>query len=178
MSRHIVEQINKYVGEDDILFHLGDWSFSGIENIWNFRKQLKVKEIHLLIGNHDHHIKRDYELPNVYRTAPYSSILADGKPIGGEYPDYVLGRSLFTSVNDVLNVEIDEIPIFMNHYPTVKSDDTIENLINLHGHTHGTLPVREHWLDVGIDNAFILFREYKPFSWEDVKKHSRNEKKL
>ena len=38
MSQHIVEQINKYVQQDDILIHLGDWSFSGIEIIWNFKK--------------------------------------------------------------------------------------------------------------------------------------------
>ena len=169
MSRHIVSKINEYVGEDDILFHLGDWSFSGIENIWNFRKQLKVKEIHLLLGNHDHHIKRDYELPNVYRTEPYSRILADGKPIGGEYPDYVLARSLFTSVNDVLDIEIDKIAITMMHYPMESWNDRHKKTLHLHGHTHGTLPVKEHRLDVGIDNAFILFGEYKPFSWDDIK---------
>ena len=39
MSSHIVDQINKYVGQDDVLFHLGDWSFGGIQNIWNFRRQ-------------------------------------------------------------------------------------------------------------------------------------------
>ena len=39
MNWAIVNSINNYVKEDDILYHLGDWSFGGIENIWNFRKR-------------------------------------------------------------------------------------------------------------------------------------------
>ena len=169
MSRHIVGQINKYVGEDDILFHLGDWSFSGIENIWNFRKQLNVKTIHLLLGNHDHHIKRNRVLPNVYRTEPYSQVLADGKPIGGEYPDYVEAKTLFASVYEYLDVEIDNVLVPLIHYPMENWNDRFGKAYHLHGHTHGMLPVKEFRLDVGMDNAFILFGEYRPFSWEEIK---------
>jgi calcineurin-like phosphoesterase family protein len=171
MSRHMVEQINKYVGEDDILFHLGDWSFSGIENIWNFRKQLKVKTIHLLLGNHDHHIKRNRVLPNVYRPSPYYSYsnLEDGKPIGGETPDYVESQSLFTSVHEYYDVEIDNILVPLIHYPMENWNDRFGKAFHLHGHTHGMLPVKEFRLDVGMDNAFKLFGEYRPFSWEEIK---------
>lgn len=169
MSNHIVEQINKYVAEDDILFHLGDWSFSGINNIWNFRKQLKVKEIHLLIGNHDNHIVKNYELPNVRRVEPYSSILEDGKPISGEYPDYVEAQTIFKSVNKMLEIEIDGIGLHLLHYPLESWNSRHGKTIHLHGHTHGNLPIKEGRLDVGIDNAFKLFGEYKPFSWEEIK---------
>ena len=169
MSNHIVEQINKYVGEDDILFHLGDWSFSGIENIWNFRKQLKVKEIHLLLGNHDNFINKDYELPNVRRSKPYSRILEDGKPISGEYPDYVVAQSLFESVNKLLEIDIDGTYLQLSHYPMEVWNTRHGKTIHLHGHTHGNLPIKEHRLDVGIDNAFKLYGEYKPFNWDDIK---------
>lgn len=169
MSRHMVTQINKYVGEDDILFHLGDWSFGGIENIWNFKKQLKVKEIHLLIGNHDHHIKRNLILPNVRRVEPYSRILEEGKPISGEYPDYVESQTLFTSVNDILDIEIDGIGIQMLHYPMHSWNTRHGKTYHLHGHTHGNIETIEHRLDVGIDSAFNIYGEYKPFSWEEIK---------
>lgn len=169
MSRHIVSKINEYVGEDDILFHLGDWSFGGIENIWNFKKQLKVKEIHLLIGNHDHHIKRNLILPNVRRTEPYSQILEEGKPISGEYPDYVEAKTLFTSANDVLEIEIDHVAVTMMHYPMETWNDRHKKTIHLHGHTHSNLDEKYNRLDVGIDNAFKLFGEYKPFSWDEVR---------
>src|SRR5687768_7511272 len=60
----LVENINKQVKENDVLYHAGDWSFGGIDSIWNFRKQIKCKTIHLILGNHDHHIENDRPLPN------------------------------------------------------------------------------------------------------------------
>jgi calcineurin-like phosphoesterase family protein len=33
MNAHLVGNINEMVGQDDILFHLGDWSFGGFEQI-------------------------------------------------------------------------------------------------------------------------------------------------
>ena len=59
MNDEIVYQINRNVKEDDILFHLGDWSFGGIDKIWEFRKKINCKNIHLVLGNHDHHIKKN-----------------------------------------------------------------------------------------------------------------------
>ena len=59
----IVDNINKYVKEDDILYHLGDWSFGGINNVWEFRKRLVCKNIHLILGNHDHHIEANKQIP-------------------------------------------------------------------------------------------------------------------
>ena len=65
MNELIVKNINDTVGENDILYHLGDWSFGGIENIWEFRKRINCKNIYLVPGNHDYHIKNDKMLPNV-----------------------------------------------------------------------------------------------------------------
>ena len=63
MNELIVNNINKYVKENDILYHLGDWSFGGINNIWEFRKRINCKNIYLVPGNHDHHIKKNKILP-------------------------------------------------------------------------------------------------------------------
>ena len=168
MSRHLVKQINHYVAEDDILFHLGDWSFGGIENIWNFRKQLRVKKIHIIPGNHDHHIIRNDVLPNVHRAEPYSMYFVDGKPIGGEYPDYIECHSLFESVNDYLEIEVDGVMVALLHYPMETWNYRHGKTIHLHGHTHSNLREKYNRIDVGIDNAFKLYREYKPFSWDDI----------
>lgn len=53
MNSAIIKSINSVVGEDDTLYHLGDWSFGGWENIWNFRKQIVCKNIININGNHD-----------------------------------------------------------------------------------------------------------------------------
>ena len=39
MNNAIVKSINSVVGKNDTLYHIGDWSFGGYENIWNLRKQ-------------------------------------------------------------------------------------------------------------------------------------------
>jgi calcineurin-like phosphoesterase family protein len=57
MNDTIVENINNNVEEDDVLFHLGDWSFGGIENAIELRYRIKCKNIHLILGNHDHNIE-------------------------------------------------------------------------------------------------------------------------
>lgn len=49
----LIKSINSLVKYDDILYHLGDWSFGGHEQIKKFRDRLECKEIHLIFGNHD-----------------------------------------------------------------------------------------------------------------------------
>ena len=59
MNDTIVNNINNVVGENDILIHLGDFSFGGFDNIIEFRNRIICKNIHLVLGNHDHHIERN-----------------------------------------------------------------------------------------------------------------------
>ena len=53
MNELIVNNINNVVGQDDILIHVGDFSFGGFENIPKFRSRINCKTIHLCLGNHD-----------------------------------------------------------------------------------------------------------------------------
>ena len=57
MNDTLVNNINEIVGENDILIHLGDWSFGGFESIEDFRNRILCKNVHLVFGNHDHHIR-------------------------------------------------------------------------------------------------------------------------
>lgn len=137
MNAAMVDNINHTVGEDDILFHLGDWSFGGFENIEEFRKRIVCKNIHLLLGNHDHHIERDKE-----------GI-----------------RSLFSSVNEYLRLEVTEenrLPsgthfkrtFILCHYPIASWHDMNRGVIHLHGHVHlePHLRIAEgRAMDVGMD---------------------------
>jgi calcineurin-like phosphoesterase family protein len=43
MNATLVNNINCMVGEDDILIHLGDWSFGGFDKIEEFRSQINCK---------------------------------------------------------------------------------------------------------------------------------------
>lgn len=79
MNIELVNTINNTVGEDDILYFLGDFSFSGIDNIWIFRKQIKCKNIIFIEGNHDHHVTNDKILPNCHYDE--NNNIVDGKPL-------------------------------------------------------------------------------------------------
>jgi calcineurin-like phosphoesterase family protein len=127
MNDRIVNGINMLVGQDDILFHLGDWSFGGFESIYKFRDRINCKNIHLVLGNHDHHIERDRE-----------GI-----------------RRLFTSVHQYVELEVDkQYNYVLMHYPIMSWNKMNDGVIHLHGHVH--LPPdrrigKGKMMDVGVD---------------------------
>jgi calcineurin-like phosphoesterase family protein len=137
MNTTIVDNINEIVGENDILIHLGDFSFGGFENITEFRSRIICKNIHLVLGNHDHHIERN--------------------------KDDI--RRLFTSVNHYINLdirrpstvkkgEIDKFNFILMHFPIASWDGMNDGVMHLHGHVH--LPKHQRIaegraIDVGVD---------------------------
>jgi calcineurin-like phosphoesterase family protein len=140
MNDRIVEGINSVVNQDDILIHLGDWSFGGFESIYKFRDRINCKNIHLVLGNHDHHIERD----------------RDGI------------RHIFESVNQYLELEVTKegskkidshdrdfkVNFVLMHYPIMSWNKMNDGTIHLHGHVH--LPPNKRMgkgrmMDVGMD---------------------------
>ena len=126
MNDMIVNNINSVVGQDDVLIHLGDWSFGGFENIKNFRDRIVCKEIHLILGNHDHHIQNNRDN----------------------------AQELFTSVNHYSKLLYKFKTFVLCHYPIQSWDGLNKGHIQLHGHCH--LPTNLRFgkgkkMDVGID---------------------------
>jgi calcineurin-like phosphoesterase family protein len=132
MNETIVNNINSVVGQDDVLIHLGDWSFGGFENIKIFRDRIVCKEIHLILGNHDEHIEKN----------------RDGV------------QELFTSVNHYTKLMYKFDTLVLMHYPIDSWDGLNKGHIHLHGHCH--LPQQKVFgkgrrMDVGIDgNMFFM----------------------
>ena len=135
MNAHLIGNINEKVGQDDILFHLGDWSFGGFEHIEKFREQIICKNIHLILGNHDHHIANN----------------KDGV------------QSLFSSVNKYLDLIVKynvgtplqgEARFALMHFPIASWDNMARGAIHLHGHVHFEADKRigmGKMMDVGVD---------------------------
>jgi calcineurin-like phosphoesterase family protein len=150
MNMALIDGINKYVKENDILYHLGDWSFGGIHNIKLFRDSIVCKKIHLILGNHDQHIV-DKEVK--FHDSSFNPI------------------ELFSSVQDVLQVSHGKHKFFMSHYPHLSWDGSHKGVIMLHGHEHSYfdhLNKNTLRMDVGVDSAKIVLGEYRPFSIEEV----------
>lgn len=135
MNEFLIRAINDNVGQDDILIHLGDWSFGGFEQIEAFRKRIICRNIHLVLGNHDHHIESN----------------RDGC------------RKHFLSVNHYLELEVkwdikkDLIGRFeavCMHYPIASWHNMNRGRIHLHGHVHLRPEHKLHAgraMDVGFD---------------------------
>lgn len=126
MNDAIVNNINEVVGYDDILIHLGDWSFGGFEKIGEFRERLVCQKIYLTYGNHDHHIVNNHEgCKRLFEGSEWFQQL-----------NY-LGETLE-----------------LMHYPIASWNGLNKGRIHLHGHCH--LPNNKKYgngrrMDVGID---------------------------
>ena len=126
MNEAIVDGINSVVGQDDVLIHLGDFSFGGFENIQKFRDRIICKEIHLILGNHDTHIENNK----------------------GDV------QELFTSVNHYTRLLYKNKTFVLCHFPISSWDSLNKGHIHLHGHVH--LPTNLRFgkgkkMDVGFD---------------------------
>jgi calcineurin-like phosphoesterase family protein len=149
MNDTIVNNINRMVGEDDILFHLGDWSFGGFEKIQEFRDRIVCKNIHLVLGNHDHHILNNKL--DIQRL--FSSI--------SHYIDLDVQRPSKKGKGS-----IDRFRFILMHYPIASWHDMNEGVMHLHGHVH--LPKHQRIgngksLDVGVDG-----NDLEPISLDKV----------
>jgi calcineurin-like phosphoesterase family protein len=135
MNSTLVGNINEVVGQDDILFHMGDWSFGGFEQIQKFRDSIFCKNVHIITGNHDHHIENDREGC----------------------------QKLFSSVNKYLNLIVKynvgtplqgEARFALMHFPIASWDNMARGAIHLHGHVHFEPNIRigtGKMMDVGVD---------------------------
>ena len=58
MDTTLIKNFNKIVGENDILYILGDFTMGGsYTKCMRYREQLNCKRIHLVLGNHDKRFK-------------------------------------------------------------------------------------------------------------------------
>ncbi len=166
MSTHIVDQVNNHVMPNDILWFGGDWSFGGIQNVWNLRKRLNVKTIYFCIGNHDSHIKANKELPNV----------CQDKNGFNDYPpqwelDSVWAQELFTDVQLMYEIQIHGQRITLCHYSMRTWYFHNKGSWMLFGHSHGSLQPEGKTMDVGIDNLHDnVLGEYRPIKFQEIQK--------
>ena len=126
MNWRMIDGINNFISQDDTLIMLGDVSFGGFENINIFLDRLICKNIHLIVGNHDHHIENNRE-------------------------DI---QNRFLSVNHYLEVKINDRSFVLCHYPLQSWNGLNKGVIHLHGHVHLS-PNKKFGngkrMDVGVD---------------------------
>lgn len=160
MTDKLIENINSKVGGDDILIHLGDWSFGGKDKIKLARDRIDCKNIYLIKGNHDQHIVKDKSLQELFT-----------KFWGQE------------DIDPIVDFKVGYHHYLCGHYSMNIWNKSHHGFRNLFGHSHGSLIVNPNSLsiDVGVDchNLFPLsFVEVEEIMskkvWKAVDHHEAN----
>ena len=138
MNTKIIDNINSLVKENDILFHLGDFSLTRTDKIKQFRDRILCKNVHLILGNHD----RDISL-NIDKL-----------------------QLIFSSVNNYLELQLKFQLFILSHYPISSWNGLNRGSIHLHGHVH--LSIDEKMgvgkkMDIGMDGNGLM-----PYSINDI----------
>lgn len=150
MNYKLIENWNKKVPQDGLVFHLGDFAWGGYEFWKRIREQLNGKII-LIRGNHDE--------KNCTPTAE---------------------QELFEQVSYQMKIEVEGRKIYLNHYPFLCYAGVYRDpkglVYALHGHVHLSkdnpkgLDIERvlkyeypTQYDVGVD-----FNDYSPISWLDL----------
>ncbi len=145
-STWLMEKWNSQVTVGDLVYHLGDFSFSrDYKDIALFVSRLQGQKI-FIKGNHD-----DRKV--------LTQLVKDG---------------LIQAWYDYKEIKIADQTICLFHFPMVSWHKQGYGSWHLHGHTHGNLKTEHQlgcMLDVGIDSAKELYDEHFLFSFEDVCYH-------
>ena len=141
MDDAIIANTNALVQSDDMLYHLGDWSFgmrgkSFAGAAEAYRSRVQCKNIVLIWGNHDRRGRGDARF-----------------------------QRLFQSTHDLLELTLGEQFIVLCHYAMRVWNHSHHGSYHLYGHSHGSLPDDLHArsFDCGVD-CF----DFKPISLEQV----------
>lgn len=125
----------------DILYHLGDISFSPRLFEESIDSLPDGVSLHIIWGNHD----------------------IVKKSIVYEYKNKIVwtGR--------LKEIKVDSQHIVLCHYPLRTWNRSGRGSWQLHGHSHGDIPPLFRQLDVGVDNVARITSQYRPISYEEIK---------
>jgi calcineurin-like phosphoesterase family protein len=129
MNDAIISAWNNRVGENDIVYHLGDVAFGAAIKAAAILSRLNGKKI-LIKGNHDDRHLKSYQFVNSW--------------------DYV--------ADSYLEIMIDDIPVTLCHYPMIEWNHMHRGSYHLYGHVHGNRMHKEQGrrMDVGVDTRTDL----------------------
>lgn len=143
---------NSQVGKDDIVVHVGDFSFKhNTPAMVDLLCTLKGRKIFVL-GNHD-----DEKVMNIAAGVPETQVVK---------VTHYLRHSLCGQFSLKQKLEI-------FHYPIGSWRDQSHGSWHLHGHSHGNYADADKGkiLDVGLDSAYKILGEHRFFTEDDIIDH-------
>lgn len=119
----LIERFNEAVGDNDIVYHVGDFALCSYERAQEIGRRLNGKEFHIILGNHDKVIRKNH-FPS-FSSAQDVLLLKFGK-----------------SRNDW---------IWLSHYAHARWPHAHHGALHLFGHSHGSFKGLGRSMDVGVD---------------------------
>jgi len=139
---HVLAAISHCVSKTDTLFILGDLTF---RRLAYYRQRIKGGQVWLIKGNHD--------------------------------PSDKVCREVFDrQFRQTFMTKVDGTPTWLSHYAHAYWPSSHRGAYHLYGHTHAQreeildklFPNRRS-MDAGVDNAYRLLGEWRPFSELEIK---------
>jgi calcineurin-like phosphoesterase family protein len=160
MNTYLVQRWNEMVDEDDIIYHLGDFTLETAEYADRIFKQLngRIK----VLGNHTHHDRR--WLPANFGLSDFES--------GSGWAVEILPPLQRLSFRDY-TLERGNLNLVLCHFPMAIWESKHYDAVHLHGHSHGNYH-RDNELvfDVGVD-----VQDYLPVSLDEILRLALNRKR-
>ena len=144
MDETLIDAWNKVVKADDLVYHLGDFTLGGRSDA---EKYFRRSNGYIHILEYPWHHDKRWLTGQLFYSAQHE--------VAYEQPIVVLEH------------EADR-PIILCHYAFEIWDRKHYGSLHFHGHSHGMLPRISNRLDIGVDNAFQLMGEYRPFSIKEA----------
>lgn len=150
MDDVLIDNWNKVVTKNDVVYHLGDYGFTpkakteGIERLQKISNRLRGKII-LIKGNHDTNVDK-------------------------------INR--FETVKDYHVIHTHNTRFVLFHYPMRSWQFMNHGSIHLFGHCHSNMPPHYQSFDVGVDNVAKIFglgrpEDYRPINVHEVLDYAR-----
>jgi calcineurin-like phosphoesterase family protein len=155
---------NSHVAPEDVVYHLGDFTLGNSELASYYFQRLNGTIF--VLGNPWHHDARWLDYDDIQHVTEFST------------KSSVFVRILLpvTVLEDIsMNADGNGIPAVLCHYAFEIWDRKHYGALHFHGHSHGELPKVYNRLDVGIDSAYKLVGEYRPFELEEACKWASEE---
>lgn len=115
----------------------------------------------------------DWCMGGHHKTPLYRSLL-NCKTIhfirGNHDPRIDLYKQSFTTINHKVEIELEGHKFYLSHHPSDNWFGKDYGVLHLFGHCHNTYPAQPKSMDVGIDAAWAIFSEFRPFSLAEVLK--------
>lgn len=145
MDSIMIERWNQVVKPNDMVYHLGDFTLNNRDKAIEYFSKLNGKVY--IVKNPSHHDKNWIK----FNSFSYTTITTTN----------VMSSVMY--IDPITTIRYGIKTIVMCHFPMLEWEGSHHGSIHFHGHSHGNIPNRENFIDVGVDCW-----NYYPITFEQI----------